>query len=846
MGAVTDYLVKRIESHVQHHGVVVWYDPAGHYAQVVAASPWSDVAVHRYQGSFFLLRHEIEPHLSEEHPPRLIVYVDMDRSATESALAEVEAAGVVLEPTGTGDERDTALATVGRAALSGILPSQTLEEVLRNTSLTLPDLDRIAQGAGPVTGVLSLVFGASASPSDVALAFLTDSDVDKDLVAKRAQKELVALLSENFGLPEPASHDLSALRMQFTRHLLLTDFRAALPDDVAADVLPTVPFPDAAWRVEACQRLADRWRDSVQHRGAYETAARQVEQDYAICDLDLSWEVWQQAQTFPCIEERLLEHAAQQILEGAWAEAAALAEARRPSFWNVDENALRWSLIRSIASLLLGCARLEEGLQVHSWSAGEMIAAYARGFEEEADPWCVLDTFHRHMERLYAGLGPTPPLDRAVELARRAYSTGMHRLAETFGEALVRVQFQVPDVAQQIRTFRDQVAPRLQRGKAAYLWLDGLRFEMARELMASLAEESEATLVPALGAVPGLTPVGMAALLPGAEAGLGLVEAGGQLAVELNGHVLSTRRERVEYLARRSGYVVEALTLSQALQPDQALKERVRQAQLLVLAAQEIDGVAEQQPPYLARSVMDDLLVYIQRALHNLADLGVDTFVIASDHGFLFPDELAGDALVEPPDGQTVKLTQRVWVGRGGTTPPGCLRVKASDIGVGGDLELVFPPGLASFRVRGGAAPYCHGGLSLQELVVPVLVVQMAPREAPLAEVTFSLSMERPRITSRVFTVAAGYTVVGLFDAAQWRVRCLAQQRGETVARAVAAAYGYDDCTGEVVLEKDRVNYITLMMTHEMTRGRITISLLDPETGRELQRLGPVEVDIAI
>lgn len=846
MGAVTDYLVERIEAHVQQHGVVVWYDPPGHYAQVVATPPWSDVAVYRYQGSFFLLRHEIEPHLAGEHPPRLIVYLNTDRLATENALAEAEAAGVILEPTGAGDERDTALATVGRAALSGILSPQTLEEVLRNERLTLADLDRIAQGAGPVTGVLSLVFGASASPSDVALAFLTDPAGDDAIVAKGAQKDLAALLVENFGLPEPASHDLSALRTQLTRHLLLTDFRAALPDDIAADVLPTVPLPTAAWQVEACQRLTDRWRDSVQHRRAYEAAARQVQQDYAIRELDLPWEAWQQAQTFPCIEERLLEHATQQILEGSWAEAAALAQERRASFWNVDENALRWSLIRNTASLLLGCARLEEDLQARSWSANEMIAAYAQGSEDDAAPWCVLDAFHRHMERLYAGLGPAPPLDRAVEMARLAHTTVMHRLAEAFREALTQVQFQVPDVTQQVCTFRDQVAPRLEGGKVAYLWIDALRFEMARELMAGLGEDGETTLVPALGAVPGLTSVGMAALLPGAERGLGLVEVGGQLAVELNGHALSTRRDRVEYLAQRSGYIVETITLNQVLQPDQALKERVQRAQLVVLAAQEIDGVAEQQPPYLARSVMDDLVDHIRRALHNLADLGVDTFVIASDHGFLFPDELAADALVEPPDGQTVKLTQRVWVGRGGTTPPGCLRVKASDIGLGGDLELVFPPGLASFRVRGGADPYCHGGLSLQELVVPVLVVQMAPPEALLAEVTFSLAMERPRVTSRVFTVAAGYTVVGLFDAARQRVRCLARHRGETVARAVAAAYGYDDRTGEVVLEKDRVNYITLMMTHEMTRGRITISLLDPETGRELQRLGPVEVDIAI
>ncbi|HIC95695.1 TPA: PglZ domain-containing protein, partial [Candidatus Bipolaricaulota bacterium] len=538
--------------------------------------------------------------------------------------------------------------------------------------------------------------------------------------------------------------------------------------------------------------------------------------------------------------------AERQVLDGDYAEAVALAEQRQNSFWSVDENALRWPLIRAAASLLAGCARLTELLETRSWSAGEMIMAYAQGTEEDGEPWCVLDTLHRHMERLYAGLGSTPRLDQIVGKARQAYTAVMHRLAEHFGDALVRSQFQVSEVTQQINIFREQVAPRVQRGKVAYFWTDALRFEMARELLAGLAEAAQTTLIPALAAIPTLTSVGMAALLPGAERGLGLVEVGGRLASEVNGRPLRVRRERVEYLAQRGGYTVEVFTLADVLKPDHTVRERVGRAQLVVVTSQEIDSIAEQRVPYLARSVMDDQLLYIKRALRNLAGLGVDTFVITSDHGFLFGDELASDMLIDPPGGETVKLTQRVWVGRGGTTPPACLRVKASEVGIGGDLEFVFPKGLAGFRIRGGADPYCHGGLSPQELVVPVVVAQMTPAEAPLAPVAFSLTMERPRVTSRVFTVAASYTVTGLFDVASRRVRCVARHGSEIVARAVAAAYGYDDRTGEVALEKDRANYITLMMTKEVTRGHLTVYLVDPETEAELASLKHVEVEIAI
>ena len=54
---------------------------------------------------------------------------------------------------------------------------------------------------------------------------------------------------------------------------------------------------------------------------------------------------------------------------------------------------------------------------------------------------------------------------------------------------------------------------------------------------------------------------------------------------------------------------------------------------------------------------------------------------------------------------------------------PGCMRTPIASFGLSGDLELVTPYGLAWFKVQGGSMVYSHGGLSLQEIVVPVLMV---------------------------------------------------------------------------------------------------------------------------
>ncbi len=61
--------------------------------------------------------------------------------------------------------------------------------------------------------------------------------------------------------------------------------------------------------------------------------------------------------------------------------------------------------------------------------------------------------------------------------------------------------------------------------------------------------------------------------------------------------------------------------------------------------------------------------------------------------------------------------------GRGGTTPPGTVRVSGAELGYDTDLDFVFPTGLGVFKAGGGLS-YHHGGISLQEMVIPVLTFQ--------------------------------------------------------------------------------------------------------------------------
>src|SRR5436305_9902045 len=86
MGVVTESLVQLIAKQVDEKGLVVWYDPEQAYAKAAADISIPSATVARYDGSFFRLRKQIDHLLNDQQPPRLVVYLPIERTETHSAL----------------------------------------------------------------------------------------------------------------------------------------------------------------------------------------------------------------------------------------------------------------------------------------------------------------------------------------------------------------------------------------------------------------------------------------------------------------------------------------------------------------------------------------------------------------------------------------------------------------------------------------------------------------------------------------------------------------------------------------------------------------------------------------
>jgi hypothetical protein len=463
-------------------------------------------------------------------------------------------------------------------------------------------------------------------------------------------------------------------------------------------------------------------------------------------------------------------------------------------------------------------------------SAGEMLRWYA-------DSGWRVDQAHRHCEAALAELQAYGPLDEVILRARQAYEGWLEGLLDRFTGAVERGLDS--GLLRQSEVYKACVAP--SEVVTAYIWVDALRYELGQELADTLrGTHPSVDLSAAVATPPTITPVGMASLLPRAERGLGLfLSPRGEVEVVVDGIPVRTVQDRLNLVRAAHGEIAEFVLTELFDRGEKDLRERIGSARLVIVRSQEIDEAFESDHTAAAWGYVTGIRDLLVRATARLAAAGVERFVIASDHGFLILSRPLGpERTVEPPAGEG-KLYRRCWLGRGGRASSSSMRVPVAEFEIAGDLDLVVPRGLAMFGVA-GARRFLHGGLSPQELLVPVIVVR-AHVAAPTGGGKITARVAGDRITTGVFSASLAFEA-DLFTVER-RVRVSARNRRSMEVAKVVAGDGYEEETGSVRLRGDSPQVVTFRITAPLAKGdQVTIHVYDADTDRLLTTSQPAQV----
>ncbi len=726
---------------LRQHGLVFWLDKFGHYTALVdrlveegrGAPDGGPLGcpIIAFRGSYLETMLALEPYGSELHPERVLVHLPGhdETSVRKTPLLELyelgfryrKALGTLVEQTATGvltpaEVRELA----ARPDLTLDLAEAALAERLGRRS---DGFDTTLERMG-VAQVVESVIGTGALVLSVALP--------ADFAALRAYLHrhtgFDAAWAETVvrtGGGGDAGAQREQLRLQLGAWLLLLEF---VHDLERAPRTPTLVALRAVPKELArrCHELVVRLRAG--HAEAYARLAGELEMTVDDEARDVRAEDLGRIDTFAFEERIVLDGALAALRAGQWQRVLTWARDRagEASFWLSRDRHRRWAWMLAQEAAALGGA-----IEAAPRPLAQVTTLDAAVERYRSDAFRV-DRAHRLFEQRWHELRDPqlPHWDdflEIVELVRRSYRAWADELARDFTAICAREGF-LPDAALQQRTLFDQVVrPLAQEPEPVALFvIDALRFELAEALAEELRQERGVVvdLRARLAELPTLTAVGMNALAPVSRDGrldAVLTQAGAIRGFKTGGFAVIDPATRARAMGERAiGEGARLVKLDEVTDaPTRKLNEWAKKApRLLVVHGLELDDAGEAG---FGLATFEHTLRQVRAAWHRLSSAGFRTCVFTADHGFLLQD---ATTTVQAYGKKTDPSRRHVWHAEE-VREDGLVPVSLAKLGYDhAPGYLLLRADTAVYATSGSGATFVHGGNSLEERVIPVLVVK--------------------------------------------------------------------------------------------------------------------------
>lgn len=695
---------------------------------------------------------------------------------------------------------------------SGEVPGLAAINSLRSGAAVSPILRDLLQAEGPKEMLIKFLVAGPATVTQLRSTTHWVRDL-KDLVSRSLGLKLDG--------PKEAVEELQAA---VWRYLLFSEFASDLPEPLPGRLtgLPQAGPLHVAFVRSLCASL----RDQLSTQSAYEEAASRVARELGLETACSAIQDFGALDTFSFEERGFLRRFAHTLLEDRFVEAREIVDRRQGCFW-VERDARRsadWQLADLMAKLLLELHDVQEHLTGKK-SLDEWIDFYTASFAR-------IDGLHRAMETVAAEISPVEaPLAEVLDKARSIHHAACDRLARAMQDEVAKTGWPSPARSRAADTFDRWVEVPWKEGqRLAYFWIDALRYELALSLEAGLAEQHETAIDAVCGALPGLTPVGMAALLPAASTRLTVDVTDGRPVAALGGAVIDSPKARAEDLAAHVG---SSRTRMLELEDVAAgkLPEDIDRIEILVVKSTDIDALGENNPLYFV-GMLPAILRKIQLAMNRLAEAGFQRAVVATDHGFCWMKESsAGNAIGKPP-GEWLATKTRVLLGSG-SAEADSLVLDPAELGVRTTVpRFAFAKGTSTYQA---GVTYFHGGISPQECILPVIGVRLklSKPETNAERVDITLTYRgatKGTITTLMPTVELCYPAEDFFGPSTVRLFLQAIERSGKVIGEAAPSAAVDPASREVVLERGKAIKVPLRL-REGFEGEFKVVASDPQTG---------------
>lgn len=571
--------------------------------------------------------------------------------------------------------------------------------------------------------VLTVLSGAAQNnPASIIRAVLMAGLDNEDNAALTAINKfgdagaLWELVQKYTGYEHKEGSKLSAL----AAHLLLTALSVTCRDSFFAGLESFVSVSNQA----NCYALVNEWLHSDDDSNLYDIC-REVEEMGALRKRFDKLEVADMlsSEIFPCINECILGKFLAEISENVIKadDIFAAVEKRRTLKW--------YKRIQHYYDGVLSVANMQKFYQEHI--TGFHIARYQDMWKKYQEEYYLMDTYYR---QFYTAFNETlvnsnshlqDAFQCAADYVEKLYKNWYLQELSSKWTDLIRDDLaessSLKMITQQRSFYTHHVSSLLSGGGRVFVIVsDALRYEVAAELNEALLRETKgkATLSAMQSVLPSVTKYGMAALLP--HRSYELAEDGKVYCDGLSTEGTANREKILQAREKASA----ATTYKTLLGLKQAEKrDLIAGKNVVYIYHNSIDITGEAM--VTEDKVFDACMTAIEE-LKNLVrvitnELNGTNILITSDHGFLYSHgqlKVRDKAEKDYVSGVLLETDRRYIIAGKGSKGQHLLEIPLREYHC--DYMLMVPQDNIRFKA-GGGMNYVHGGVSLQEMMVPVI-----------------------------------------------------------------------------------------------------------------------------
>jgi uncharacterized protein (TIGR02687 family) len=483
----------------------------------------------------------------------------------------------------------------------------------------------------------------------------------------------------------------------------------------------------------------------------YDVLADKVEEVLNVKDYVNNWDIekYIECDTFRTFDSKIITKIVQNLLEGIqeFDKYRKHINARRTSHW-FNHYRYEYEALSYAVALL----QMEKviGEVIPGQSSFELVEHYTKEFY-------LMDQFYRKFYLNYDQVENKELFSRLAEKIENTYTHWyLNELSVKWSgivEDELLLHYQIAGIPQQKDFYQDYIFPYVTNDERVFVIIsDALRYEVGAELLELLNKEIRGTaeIFAMQGVVPSTTKWGMASLLPRKS-----MAVNEKVEVSVDGiNTLGTEnRQKVLLRHSKDALAIQYHDLVDMKRPE--YKELLEGKKLIYIYHNEIDAVGDKS--LTERKVFEA----VERALNEITQLvsnlvnhvSATNIFITADHGFIYRrSPLAEVDKISKHKIQALDAGRRFILSDLAEELEDTLSISMNYLlDKGTQLKGMVPKGVIRYKVQGAGDNYVHGGVSLQEVILPVIKFKNIRKDAYKAKkVQVKLTNISRKITNRI------------------------------------------------------------------------------------------------